>query len=257
MKKRILSLLLVLVMVLGMFPMSAMAAETEANAGYDIATGDTDSQGGQRVRVKNINLSGAEVLKHQKTGDFSATVILPTDTDKEAALTFTPDCVGNPNITLGKIFVNNAEAGTMTAKEGSTTEGTWTHTMVPEWNEKGEATIAFKSQWNTVYWVTKTYTLNLRILGEENTAPTLKSSVENNTTELIAVGESYELKLTENPLWEDYELDELSYTVSINGAEAVEASSTWYQFGPELQAITRWCSAARTARTMSLPILTP
>ena len=116
MKKRILSLLLVLIMVMGMFPMSAMAAETEANAGYDIATGDTDSQGGQRVRVKNINLSGVEVSRHQKTGDFSATVILPADTDKEAALTFTLDCVGNPNIKQGKIFVNNAEAGNMTAK---------------------------------------------------------------------------------------------------------------------------------------------
>ncbi|MBQ8590555.1 MAG: hypothetical protein IJ486_08920, partial [Firmicutes bacterium] len=185
------------------------------------------------MRVKNINISGVEVSRHQKTGDFSATVILPADTDKEAALTFTLDCVGNPNITQGKIFVNNDQAGTMTAKEGSTTEGTWTHTMVPQWDENGEATIAFRSQWNTIAWVTKNYTLNLRILGEENTAPTLKSSVENNTTELIAVGESYELKLTENPLWEDYELDELSYTVSINGAEAVEASSTWYQFGPE------------------------
>ena len=233
MKKRILSLLLVLIMVLGMLPVSAMAAETEANAGYDIATGDTDSQGGQRVRVKNINISGVEVSRHQKTGDFSATVLLPAGTDKTDELTFTLDCVGDPNITQGKIFVNNAEVGTLTAKEGSTTEGTWTHTMVPEWNEKGEATIAFKSQWNTVSWVNKTYILNLRILGEENTAPTLKSGVTAETTALIAVGESYELKLAENPLWEDAELDDMSYTVSINDAAPVEASSTWYQFGPE------------------------
>ena len=68
MKKRVLSLLLVLIMVLGMLPMSAMAAETEANAGCDIATGDTDSQGGQRMRVRNINISGVEVRKHQKIG---------------------------------------------------------------------------------------------------------------------------------------------------------------------------------------------
>ncbi len=201
--------------------------------GYGIVTGDTDSQGTQRVRVKNITISGVEVSKHQKTGDFAATVILPKETDKTAELTFTLDCVGTPNVANGKIFVNNTEAGTMTANEGSTTEGTWTYSMVPEWDENGEATISFRSQWNTINWVAKTYTLNLRILGDENTAPTLRSDIAKETTELIAVGESYELKLTEAALWEDAELDDMTYTVSVNGAEAVEASATWYQFGPE------------------------
>lgn len=229
--KKILSMLLVLVMVLGMLPVSTFAVEI--GTGYDIVTGDTDSGGGQRVRVKNINISGVEVLKHQKTGDFSATVLLPANTDKEAELTFTLDCIGNPDVTNSQIFVNDAQAGTMIANEGSTTEGTWTCSMVPEWNENGEATIAFRSQWRTISWVTKTYTLNLRILGEENTAPKLKSSVAAESTALIAVGESYELKLAEAALWEDAELDDMTYTVSVNDAEPVEASATWYQFGPD------------------------
>jgi len=229
--KKILSMLLVLVMVFGMLPVSTFAVEI--GTGYDIVTGDTDSGGGQRVRVKNINISGVEVLKHQKTGDFSATVLLPADTDKGAELTFTLDCVGTSNITMGKIFVNNSAVGSMTANDGSTTDGVWTYSLVPEWDESGEAALAFKSQWDTISWVSKTYTLNLRILGDENTAPSLKNSNENNITELIAVGESYELKLTEAALWEDRELDDMTYTVSVNDAEPVEASATWYQFGPD------------------------
>ena len=200
----------------------------------DLETGDTDSQGGQRVRVKNINISGVEVYKYQKTGDYSATVLLPADTLKGAEMTFTLDCVGNPDIVNGQIHVNNVQCGTMTANEGSTTEGTWTYSMVPQWDENGEATISFKAQWRTMYWVTKTYTLKLRIMGEENTAPVFKSDAEKEITEMIAVGESFTLNLNEAALWEDAEMDDMSFTVSVNGANPVEANGTFYQFGPKV-----------------------
>lgn len=235
---KLFAVLMAVMMVFTMMPGMAFADTADggaaaASAGYDIATGDTDAQGSQRVRATNINISGADVVKHQKTGDFSATVLLPADTDKTGELTFTLDCVGNPNITMGKVFVNNAEAGTMTAEEGSTTTGTWTYSMVPEWSEDGTASVAFRTQWNTVAWVTKTYTLNLRILGDTNTAPTLKSGVTEENSVLIAVGESYSLKLDESAFWEDAELDDMTYTVSVNGAEPVEANGTYYQYGPE------------------------
>ena len=236
---RLISLLMVFMMVFTMMPGMAFADTADGgqavavSSGYDIATGDVDSQGGQRVRATNINISGADVVKHQKTGDFSATVLLPADTDKEKELTFTLDCVGNPNITMGKVFVNNTEAGTMTAEEGSTTTGTWTYSMVPEWSEEGTASVAFCTQWNTIAWVTKTYTLNLRILGDTNTAPALKSGVTKENSVLIPVGESYSLKLDESAFWEDAELDDMTYIVSVNGAEPVEANGTYYQYGPE------------------------
>lgn len=200
---------------------------------YDIETGDTDSGGSQRVRVTNINISGVEVLKHQKTGDYAATVLLPADTDKTKEVTFTFDCVGNPNVTNGKVYVDGTAAGTMTADESDATKGTWTYSVVPAWSDDGTAAISFKAQWAGVSWVTKTYTLNLRILSGTNTAPTLKDGVTAETTALVAVGESYVLKLNESALWEDAELDDLSYTVSVNGAEPVEANATYYQYGPE------------------------
>ena len=106
---KLFAVLMTVMMVFTMMPGMAFADTADggaaaASAGYDIATGDTDAQGSQRVRATNINISGADVVKHQKTGDFSATVLLPADTDKTGELTFTLDCVGNPNITQGKGF---------------------------------------------------------------------------------------------------------------------------------------------------------
>lgn len=232
MKKKLLSLLLVLVMVLGMFPMSAMAAETEANAGYDIKTGHTSANGGEMV-ITNINISGAEVVKEQKTGDndYAGIVYLAANTDPEAELTFTLDGIANPFFdSLCKIFVNDKQTGTITLVSGgqkTLSEITWTHKMVPAW-ENGKATIAFKSQ-GANNRVAKNYTLEFRIQSEENTAPVLKNKDEKEINVYVGVNESYAVTLSD--IWEDLEQDDLKYSVSVNEATATEAAF-WWQYTP-------------------------
>ncbi|MBQ1251721.1 MAG: Ig-like domain repeat protein, partial [Firmicutes bacterium] len=223
------SMLILICVLLCMFAFTAGISAD--NSGYDLVTGDTDSQGRQRVRVTNININGVDVTKHVKTGDYVAVVFLPANTDKNAELTFTLDCVLDGDPVQAGIFMENKKVGTVVADESDNTKGTWTYSVKPEWSENGEATYSFSSRYAGYAGYAKTYTVNLRILGE-NKAPTLKDGVDNEVEAMIAVGESYTISFDDLGCYQDYELDDLTYTVSINGGEAVPISSVFYSYGP-------------------------
>ena len=220
---------------------------------HDIPINDsiTDSY---QMRFTNINISGVKVVKHSYNEDTAkAVVILDKDTDKTVPITFVMDCVAGTfkSISYCTVTASNTynTVGNMYPVDGSTAEGKWVHTyQVDEsnvkgqpqkyfmWDENGEATFSFTSKSFDNSRYNKTYTVELRIASGENGAPVLRDGVEESVSATLELGESYSVRLGE--IFEDPDLDEMTYTVSVNDAEPVTANSVYYTYTPDTEGET-------------------
>lgn len=220
-----------------------------AEDNYNVATGDTtDGLSNAAMRFSNINVSGVKVVKHSYDAEAAtATLIVDANADLTAPITFVADCFkrerANQLITNCGVYYSNYRVGTIYPEEGkTTTEGKWIHTMTPhetlassrpteyfKWNEKGEAIFAFRASAGSSSYE-KTYTIKLRVQGEENSAPTLIDGVEEDVNHYMVLGETYSVEL--GKIFEDVDLDDMTYTVSVDGANPVEANALYYAYTP-------------------------
>ena len=205
-----LAILLALIMVISLLPISALAADTmppemvsltatvdgvtttSTNGTFSSAVGDTVSS----IKVlmsEEISLIGSPVVTMGGGEIPDGTQYGTVTMDAVDTLVVTPD---NGNETAGQ-------------------EGTFTFTLAA-----GSLKDTSDNENEAITFVLTVVT---------NTPPTLKSGVAASTTAEVTAGDAYTLDLT--TIFEDADSNPLTYTVSINGAEAVPADAS-YSYTP-------------------------
>ena len=226
MKKRILSFLLAFVMLVGMLPMTAMAAD-----GYTITTGDTTKPSSwQKANViSQCVITGAAITSSTVSDDcLTWDVYLPSNTDTSAELSYT---ISVKNNRIGTMVMKaqasfNGAAYVKTKKDTSSVY-TATFSGVPEWSN-GEATVTFAVASDGKAANARTYTLKLHIDDGVNDAPVLTG--EKSAAKTLRVDDTYELNLS--GIFKDSDSKELSYKVSINEGDPVIAAAN-YSYVPK------------------------
>ena len=173
MKKQILSFLLVLVMLVGMLPVSAFATES----GIDIATEDVASANFD-IRVSNIHIGVAgEVISNTASTDGKITVQLAEDVSE---LDITLTLFGKKGLTLAKgaVAINNGTATALENVDKDNNVATWTTKVTPEWTD-GEMEITFTVGFQTSSgWKNeKNYVLTLKKAGGSSSGEVAVESV--------------------------------------------------------------------------------
>lgn len=210
MKKRILAVLLTLIMLFGMVPVSALAADST-----DVYTNGTDGSNwpANGAYVNTVTLSGATVSSYSWAGDI-CNVILASDTPSDAAITFKVNMMGQRPLVLQSAVSIDGESSTNHNRTVTLSGGKKT---VP-------VSVSMRGS-----EATKTFQLEVAGGGVVNTAPTLAEGVAGTATAERYVGSSFELDLTK--VFTDAEDTALSYTVKIGNAAAVEAAAS-YSYTP-------------------------
>lgn len=218
MRKRLLSLFLALVMVLGMLPMAAFA-----DGGYTIVTGDNHRPNKYIAVITQCVVEGAEVLNCKvEEGGTKWTLLLPADTSPEQALSYTlttrvldkPDRTNKNNV--------NFNGGAYTAVDSS--NYTVSFSGVPDWVD-GEATVTFNVRYQdkTDGKYNHGYTLNLKLDDGVNDPPALAGDAAASVN--MRVNETYSVDLA--TIFADPDNMSLSYQVSVNGGEAAAAEASY------------------------------
>ena len=196
MKKQILSFLLVLVMLVGMLPVSAFATES----GIDIATEDVASANFD-IRVSNIHIGVAgEVISNTASTDGKITVQLAEDVSE---LDITLTLFGKKGLTLAKgaVAINNGTATALENVDKDNNVATWTTKVTPEWTD-GEMEITFTVGFQTSSgWKNeKNYVLTLKKAGGSSSGEVAVESVTlDKTAAELDVGEAVTLTATVTP----------------------------------------------------------
>ena len=218
MRKRLLSLFLALVMVLGMLPVAAFA-----DTSYTIETGDTYAPNNYLGVITQCVVDGAKVLncKVEESGT-KWTLTLPADTDLTAELSYTlttnifnkPDRNNRINVSFN--------GGEYTGVNSS--DSTISFSGVPAW-DNGEAKVTFATRYQTSTKDdrNRAYTLHLKLDDGVNDPPYLSgdAAASNN----MRVNETYSVDLA--TIFADPDNMSLSYQVSVNGGEAAAAEASY------------------------------
>lgn len=221
---------------------------------HDVPTGETAVK--NKMIFSNINVSGVKVLKHSYDAEKRRAILLVApDTDKLANVTFVADCHQTaPTITSSKVgaYYYYQFVGNTYPVDGSQTDAKWVYTYKAtddtnkaksrpqeyfKWSDQGRAVFTFETAYNgsTSEQYRQKYTVELWISGTENIAPAVRPDVEDTAEFYTEVGETYSVILED--IFEDADLDELSYTVSVNGAEQVKANSKYYAYSPSKEGV--------------------
>lgn len=218
MRKRLLSLFLALVMVLGMLPVAAFA-----DTSYTIVTGDTYAPNNYLGVITQCVVDGAKVLncKVEDSGT-KWTLTLPADTDLTAELsyTLTTNIFNKPD--RNKRINVSFNGGEYTAVNSS--DFTISFSGVPAW-DNGEAKVTFATRYqdSTKDDRNRAYTLHLQLDDGVNDPPYLSgdAAASNN----MRVNEIYSVDLA--TIFADPDNMSLSYQVSVNGGEAAAAEASY------------------------------
>ena len=198
--KRILSILLVVLMMMGSVPGMVFAAENESIVIY---TGS--SWPFSYYYVESVSLSGANV---SYTDGFN--IYLDHETAADAQITLEVTAGGRSSGNLGINWNDDA-----------TNTKTYTTNLVD-----GQATVKVYAYKASGAGVSRSGTNTFKFYtAEPNESPVLKEGVQAETTSSVFYNESYTLDL--NSVFADADADELAYTVSVNGAAAVSADASY------------------------------
>ena len=150
--------------------------------------------------AKTVTISGATVKEYTWNGN-TCDVVLAQDTPQDAAITFTVGAGGSTRQVSGKINGVSGLTGTVNLVDGTASVPVFVQYMTASWGS------------------TKTFNLTI---AEKNELPRLTNSENNSISAEIIGGEGYVFNLAEL-FTDDDENDVLTYSVSVNGAEAVAA----------------------------------
>ncbi|WP_419020513.1 S-layer homology domain-containing protein [Intestinimonas butyriciproducens] len=233
MKKRILSMLLVLVMVLGMFPMSAMAAETENSLavtnviygirvdGETVETTVTPTKLETSVTVTNgsntVTPENMYFVEIHEQSVFSLNLILNGLIDFMGNIQRSPKSGGTEYSYMGANNLNEILVDENTTFTGFEKEAGCTYYFA--------TSLDSSQQFNNKLGVIICVNPNGGSQEPENNAPALANGVSAEATEEIEAGSAYTVDLS--TIFVDADNDTLTYTVAIDGAGA-EATSKDY-----------------------------
>ena len=189
---------------------------------YTIVTGDTDSPNRFLSRITECTLTGPKVLSAEVTDAGKVwNITLAADTNKEAAIAYAIKVAGD-NTSKCSVSFNGASGVKVSSNAVS-------FTGVPDWSDD-TAVITFKTLYSNGKTEdrNRTYTLNLSIDDGVNDAPYLKGEAV--ASHDMRVGETYSLDL--GTIFGDKDSMDISYVVSVNGADAVAAEKA-YSYIPD------------------------
>lgn len=220
--KKLLSLLLAFVMVLGMLPASAYAEDGAAKS-YTIVTGDTATYSSYLGVITHCTVEGATALKCKvEESGTKWTLTLPADTDQTKELTYnlTTHNYGRP-ANNSKIQVK-FNGGNYTSVDSS--DYTISFSGVPEW-ENGEATVTFGTAYtgSSSSKRQRAYTLNLKLDDGVNDPPALTGDAAVSVD--MRINETYSADLSS--IFDDPDSMDVTYQVRVNGGEAAAADAAY------------------------------
>ncbi len=266
MTKRLLSWLLVFVMVLGMLPTAAFAAETgdgaeavetpvvEENLPESTtesqpdtepdAEPDTEPEETQEdVLTPYSEVTGTPIFSNETDGTWSATNVGIATLNLSGAMVKSYAWSGDTcNVVLGADTAKDA-ALTLQAKMAGGGQPLVQHQyniiidgVTTGWDNTGTVTLAEGTKTFTVSLVrsvttTKTFVLTVE---EANAAPTLAEGVNAEVDAYVGVGRTYRVHLPK--LFTDADGDKLTYTVKVGDAEPVSTDNN-YAYTPAAQGV--------------------
>ena len=213
--KKILSLLLAVLMVVGMFPVTVFAEE-----GIVIETGDTIS-GRYDVRATKIQIgTEGSVLSDSISEDGNA-IVLIQGTPEIIDISFDLAAGSKNIIKKAYVAVNDGTPEAATDIDETAFTAKYTYQVTPEWNENGEMVIKFTvgMYMSNKFKDPKDYTLTLKKVsgGSSNSAPVISEGAI--TTGSAEQYSWFEIDL--GTIFEDSETEDSSLIYS------VEVGGTW------------------------------
>ena len=173
----------------------------------------------EKYFVKQIGLSGA---------DATASAVSDTDfsngtKNHKATVEYTLSEMPSAPVTLTFAMMDDSKSY-MTCNGSDRAEGKGTHTVTVDLSQGTVYTfVTYSSKSSDI--VRGTYTVKFKVLGMTNAAPVLKDSSVTEVAQTLTVGKTFTLDVAS--LFRDPEQEAMTYTVSVNGAEPVEAAGSY------------------------------